>query len=269
MWPVRGYTLLRGRMIVNKWSIAKIKDYLFALDEEEQERVIGVLSQDERKGVQALCTSWYKEKEKRCNEKERLKKLWYYEDQAMAEGSHYIAGTDEVGRGPLAGPVVAAAVILPRDVELYGINDSKKLSEAKREELCKEIRSVALDCAIIAVSAKEIDHYNILKAAELAMAQAVSKLKKVDHVLVDGLNKPPIDIRQSNIISGDSKSVSIAAASILAKVWRDHYMIKLDERYPGYGFAAHKGYGTREHYEGLRNLGPSPEHRQSFTLFKP
>lgn len=192
---------------------------------------------------------------------------YFYEEKALKNGAKIVCGIDEAGRGPLAGPVYAAAVILPAGLEIEGLNDSKKLSEKKREQLFDVIRSVAVDYSIGVAEAWEIDEINILKATFLAMKRAVEGLKTVpDYALIDGNQYPKIskDITEETVVKGDGKSMSIAAASILAKVSRDRYMLKLAEEYPGYGFEKHKGYGTKAHYEALSQLGISTVHRKTF-----
>lgn len=178
---------------------------------------------------------------------------------------NFICGIDEVGRGPLAGPVYAAAVILPKDKEILYLNDSKKLSEKKREELYDVIMENAVSVGIGYASPETIDEINILQATYEAMRMAVSKLNpQPDLMLVDAVNIPGIDIKQVGIVKGDARSVSIAAASIIAKVTRDRLMCELDKEYPGYNFAGNKGYGTAEHIAALKKLGPTPIHRRSF-----
>ena len=182
------------------------------------------------------------------------------ERECWAEGFCFVAGVDEVGRGPLAGPVVAAAVVFPRGVSLPAVNDSKKLTAPEREELERAIRAVpGVSIGIGEVSAAEIDRLDILRATWRAMRLAVEQLGKVDFILVDGRPYP-----SRAMVGGDGRSASIAAASIVAKVYRDRLMEEYETRYPGYGFAGHKGYGTAEHLEALRRLGPCPEHRRSF-----
>ncbi|MBR0113429.1 MAG: ribonuclease HII [Clostridia bacterium] len=188
-----------------------------------------------------------------------------YENAAAAKGYKAICGVDEAGRGPLAGPVYAAAVILPPDAEIPGLNDSKKLSEKKREELFDVITSCAVAYGIGTASAKEIDEINILQATYLAMKRAIDALQvKADFALIDGNRMPPLDIAAQTIIKGDAKCPSIAAASILAKVSRDRYMYDLDKELPQYQFAKHKGYGTALHYECIEKYGISEHHRLSF-----
>ena len=189
--------------------------------------------------------------------------LLLWERKLLQEGFTFIAGVDEAGRGPLAGPVVAAAVILPRTGELPGVFDSKQLSDSRRRVLRDEIMKIA-QVGIGVADVQEIDTLNILRATHLAMHRAVAKLEKVDYVLVDGLPVKGFPVPAQNIVKGDAKSGSIAAASIVAKVYRDEIMEELDEVYPGYGFAVHKGYGTAFHLEALRSLGVTPAHRRSF-----
>ena len=187
------------------------------------------------------------------------------EKEAVKEGYRIVCGVDEAGRGPLCGPVCAAAVILPVDCEIEGINDSKKLSEKKREQLFDVITEKAVAYSIQMVDAATIDEINILQATFLAMRTAVESLAvKPDIALIDGNGKPGLDIAEITVVKGDAKSVSIAAASILAKVTRDRYMMEMAEKYPQYHFDKHKGYGTKLHYEALREFGPSEIHRLSF-----
>ena len=195
-----------------------------------------------------------------------MSELWNFEHAAMEEGFSLICGVDEAGRGPLAGPVYAAAVILPPDLELEGLNDSKKLSEKRREALYPLICEQALAYGIAFASEQEIDELNILQATFLAMRRAVGQLGlKPDLALVDGNREPDFgDIPVRTIVKGDSRSANIAAASILAKVTRDRFMLEQDAVYPQYGFAVHKGYGTQKHYAALREFGPCPIHRRSF-----
>ncbi len=191
---------------------------------------------------------------------------WYlYEDQAQAEGYTAVCGIDEAGRGPLAGPVFAAAVILPEHVEIPGLNDSKKLSAKKREELFDVIESTGLAYGIGFATEQEIDEINILQATFRAMKRACDALSvRPGLALVDGNRVPPMNVPVRTIVKGDSLSANIAAASILAKVSRDRLMLQVDEMYPEYGFAKHKGYGTALHIEMLQKFGPSPVHRRSF-----
>lgn len=202
-----------------------------------------------------------------------LEEMSQLEKELYGNGVTFVAGVDEVGRGPLAGPVVAAAVVLPKDFDVLGINDSKKVTEKKREELFPIIKEKAVAYGIGIADEKIIDEINILEATKLAMKIAIEELNKsleekfqrgIEHILIDALTLDDIDIPQTGIVKGDAKSVSIASASILAKVTRDHIMIEYGEKYPGYAFESNKGYGTKAHYEGLENKGVCPIHRMSF-----
>lgn len=191
--------------------------------------------------------------------------LWEIERQCFAEGYALVCGVDEAGRGPLAGPVYAAAVILPPELVINGLNDSKKLTEKRREQLFPQIQAQAVAWGIGSASPQEIDQLNILNATYLAMNRAIAQIKPVpDLCLIDGNRSAGIQYPSRCFVKGDSRSASIAAASILAKVTRDRYMVEQDALYPGYGFAQHKGYGTKQHYAAIRELGPCPIHRQSF-----
>ncbi len=191
---------------------------------------------------------------------------WTLELEARETGALRIAGLDEVGRGPVFGPVVAAAVILPKDCGLQGLNDSKKLSEKKRVALDVEIRANAVAWAIASVDVETIDRINIRQASLLAMRRAASQLAlSPDFLLIDGLDTIDWPCPQRPVVHGDATSVSIAAASILAKVYRDRLIVELDRQYPGYGLARHKGYGTPAHLAALKRLGPTPLHRRSFA----
>jgi ribonuclease HII len=193
-------------------------------------------------------------------------KLLSLERKKWAEGFSFIAGVDEVGRGPLAGPVVAAAVVFPKDADIPPVNDSKQLSEKRRTELRDAIQDVpGIQYAIVEVSVEEIDRINILAASMEAMSRALKKLDRVDYVLVDGNRIPSIEIPAEYVIKGDGRSASIAAASILAKVYRDELMDKYAEQFPGYGFEEHKGYGTAKHLEALRQHGVCEIHRRTFA----
>jgi ribonuclease HII len=190
---------------------------------------------------------------------------WALEEAARSRGAQRIAGIDEVGRGPLFGPVVAAAVILPQGCRLPGLTDSKKLTEKKRDELDIEIRAIALAWAIAAVDVETIDRINIRRASLEAMRRAVEQIVEYpDYLLIDGRDTIRWDCPQQAVIKGDATSFSIAAASILAKVHRDRLLVELDAEYPGYGLARHKGYCTEEHMLALARLGPTPLHRKSF-----
>ena len=205
--------------------------------------------------------------------REKLQTMQVYERDLRAAGKRYIAGVDEVGRGPLAGPVVAACVVLPEDFDVLGVDDSKKLSEKKREQLYDVILSEALAYGIGMQDNASIDEINILEATKEAMRCAIIEAEQrlrektgcgIDHILIDALTLREVAIPQTGIIKGDSASLSIAAASILAKVTRDRMMVEYDSIYPGYAFAKNKGYGTKAHYEGLQAQGMTPIHRRSF-----
>lgn len=193
----------------------------------------------------------------------------YFEHSAKQRGCNAVAGIDEAGRGPLAGPVVAAAVILPEQFELPGLTDSKKLTEKKRSELYPQICRQAVSYGVGVASAEEIDRINILQATLLAMQRALSRLSlPPDHLLIDGITRLPVDISQQTLKKGDSRSLSVAAASVVAKVVRDRIMVSFDRQLPGYGFSGHKGYGTRQHCQAIAQLGPSVQHRKTFAGVK-
>ncbi|MGJ8723605.1 MAG: ribonuclease HII [Roseibacillus sp.] len=189
-----------------------------------------------------------------------------FEISAREKGYRFVAGIDEAGRGPLAGPVSAAAVILPEGAEIEGLNDSKKLSEKARERIFEELMELSsIQWGHSFAEAAEIDEINILQATHVAMARAVGKLPKTDYALIDGRPVKDFPLPSEGIVKGDGKSLSIAAASIIAKVMRDRLMVEWDREYPKYGFAKHKGYGTKMHLEALRTYGPCPLHRRSFA----
>ena len=191
--------------------------------------------------------------------------LWEIENSHFEKGVDVICGVDEAGRDPLAGPVCAAAVILPKGLEIPGLNDSKKLTDKKRRELAPIIKEQALAYGIAFASHEEIDEINILQATFLAMERALAQLKiRPDLALIDGNRQKDFGINVETVVKGDSRSANIAAASVLAKVTRDELMEAMAQEYPGYGFEIHKGYGTKAHYEALRNLGPCPIHRMTF-----
>ena len=191
--------------------------------------------------------------------------LWELENEIYDSGVSLICGVDEAGRGPLAGPVCAAAVILPRKIEIVGLNDSKKLSEKSREKLYDEICEKAMSFGIAFASVEEIEEFNILNAAMLAMNRAIAQLEpQPELAIIDGNRSSAIEINSRCVIKGDAKCADIAAASILAKVPRDRYMLEMAEKYPEYHFERHKGYGTKLHYEALREYGPCEIHRPSF-----
>ena len=250
-----------------KYTISQIKEILSSIHTIENP-IFQQLSLDMRKGVQTALKSCQKRIEKEQKRAEHFIEMQYYERLAYQEGASFIAGVDEVGRGPLAGPVVAAAVILPKNIEDLGFDDSKKLSASKREEIYRLIQEKAIAIGIGIVDADIIDKVNIYQASRLAMQQAVSELKiQPDYLLIDAM-KIDVNTPQIGIIKGDAKSISIAAASIVAKQVRDQMMREFDELYPGYDFSNNAGYGTPKHLEGLKSKGICPIHRKTFAPIK-
>lgn len=244
-------------------TIGKIKEEFEQASEQEIEKLIELYSMEQRAGVVKLVAKYQKQLEKKQKEIKRMEQMKLYEKKYQE--FQYICGIDEVGRGPLAGPVVACAIILPKDINLLYINDSKQVSEKKREELYNEIIQQAISVGIGCVDHEVIDKINILQATYEAMRQAIQKLSpQPDLLLNDAVKIPKVSIRQIPIIKGDAKSVSIAAASIVAKVTRDKMMEAYETKYPGYGFASNKGYGSAEHIAALKRLGPCKIHRKSF-----
>lgn len=244
-------------------SISEIKWEFERADREQLHALYEKYGEDTRNGVKNLIVRFKKQEEKLNKERQRLEQMREYEKKY----AHYtyICGIDEVGRGPLAGPVVAGAVILPKDCEILYLNDSKKLTAKKREELYDEIMEKAIATGIGMVSPARIDEINILQATYEAMRIAVQELKTAPELLLnDAVTIPGITIRQVPIIKGDAKSISIAAASVIAKVTRDRMMSEYDKILPDYGFAENKGYGSASHIEALKKLGPTPIHRRSF-----
>lgn len=240
-----------------------MKEELQAAEETMLPSFISKYEGDERAGARKLVQQARKCMEDLEKERQRIWKLKEYERKYESAG--LVCGIDEAGRGPLAGPVVAGAVILPKDCSILYINDSKKLSGKKREELYEVIRKEALAAGIGMVSPQRIDEINILQATYEAMRQAIQKLSLTPDILLnDAVTIPQISIPQVPIIKGDAKSISIGAASILAKVTRDRLMVEYDKLMPEYGFAKNKGYGTKEHMEAIRVYGPSPIHRRTF-----
>lgn len=250
-------------MSEKKQSISAIREIFAAASETELPALYLEYEEDSRAGVQNLIQKYQKQEEALKKERERTEQMKIYEHKYEDLG--WICGIDEVGRGPLAGPVVAGAVILPRDSKILYLNDSKQLTAQKRDELYDVIMREAVAVGIGYASPARIDEINILQATYEAMREAISKLSvKPDVLLNDAVKIPQVDIRQVPIIKGDAKSVSIAAASIVAKVTRDRLMEEYDKVLPGYGFASNKGYGSAEHIAALKEIGPSPIHRQSF-----
>jgi len=244
-------------------SMKEIEALFAACEANARPALYEEFSSDARAGVQKIIAKYKKMDEKLLQEYERLEAMREYENKYSQYT--YICGIDEVGRGPLAGPVVAGAVILPKDAQILYINDSKKLSAKKREELYQEIMEKAVAVGIGMSSPQRIDEINILQATYEAMRKAIANLKvKPDILLNDAVTIPDVVLPQVPIIKGDAKSISIAAASIIAKVTRDHMMEEYEEIYPGYDFASNKGYGSARHIVALKEIGPTPIHRQSF-----
>lgn len=244
-------------------KIAQIKLEFMQAKQEDIPALLDLYSQDERSGVITICNQYRNKLEAMEKELARLEAMKEYE-RTYSE-YEYICGIDEVGRGPLAGPVIAATVILPKDCNILYINDSKQLSEKKREELYDEIISKAIAFGVGSVPPNQIDEINILQATYEAMRKAISNLPiKPDILLNDAVTIPEVDIKQVPIIKGDAKSISIAAASIVAKVTRDRLMVAYDKIFPQYNFAGNKGYGCPKHIEALKQYGPTPIHRKSF-----
>lgn len=252
-----------------KLSIAQIKLLLKqAANQEAQQGLLKEFKSDKRVGVQKLLQAYNKRLTKQRNILADFSHRLQFEKQAWHAGECFVAGVDEVGRGPLAGPVVAAAVILPHDFKIYQANDSKQLSAKKREQLFPLIMEQAVAVGIGSANNHIIDRINIFEATKFAMKEALCQLSlKPDRLLVDAMQ---IDtaIPQIKLIKGDARSVSIGAASIVAKVYRDHMMADYAQTYPGYGFAKNVGYGTKEHLKGIENYGVTPIHRVSFEPIK-
>jgi ribonuclease HII len=244
-------------------SVKEVEKEFRAACLDELPQFIEVFGKDERGGVRKLVAAAQKKLREDAQERQRLEQMLVYEREY--EGVGAICGVDEAGRGPLAGPVAAGAVILPKNCMIPYLNDSKKLSEKCREELYEVIREKALSWSVALVSPERIDEINILQATYEAMRQAIAGLTITPDILLnDAVKIPDVTIRQVPIIKGDGKSLSIAAASVMAKVTRDRLMLTYDEIYPAYGFRENKGYGSQRHMEALRQYGPTPIHRRSF-----
>lgn len=248
----------------NSRTISDIKELL---SKDVDQSLLIELQQDQRKGVQRLLSQYAKRQQafqdrlQIFEQKQQLERPFWNRDQ-------YVAGVDEVGRGPLAGPVVVAAVVLPANSTLYEVDDSKKLSIAKRSELYAKICDQAIDISVAVGSSKLIDSQNIYHATELVMKEAIERMYLTpDHILVDAMTIP-VDIPQTKLIKGDAKSLSIGAASIVAKVARDRLMEEYDRKYPEFDFLHNDGYGTKTHLEALRKYGKTPIHRESFSPVK-
>ncbi|MEE1194747.1 MAG: ribonuclease HII [Phascolarctobacterium sp.] len=247
-------------------KISEVKELLLGTPSSEQ---LILLQADERSGVQKLLLAYYKRLEKEAQEKERFTKMLAYESEYYAQGVQYVAGVDEAGRGPLAGPLVIAAVILPRNAFIAGLNDSKQLSAAKRDKLYDEIIAKAVAIEVNIVSVSNIDKYNIYAATQRGMAQVLEHLPVQPQVaLIDAMPVTAKNIECVPIVHGDALSASIAAASIIAKVTRDRIMERLDALFPAYGFAHNKGYGSGAHMQAIAEFGATKWHRRSYEPVK-
>lgn len=248
-------------------TIKEIKERLATIDDLDHP-LFEELILDGRAGVQAAISKRKRELQKQVDEDMRLEKMLAYEKELYAQGINLIAGVDEVGRGPLAGPVVAAAVILPKACKIPGLNDSKKIPKSKHKEIYEAVLQNAIAIGIGIKDNQVIDQVNIYEATKLAMMEAIGQLEpQPQHLLIDAM-RLDLPIPQTSIIKGDANSLSIAAASIVAKVTRDQMMEEFDKEYPGYDFAQNAGYGTAKHLAGLDKLGVTPIHRRSFEPIK-
>lgn len=248
-------------------TIKEIKEQLANIQRLD-DPLLAELEKDDRSGVIQAIAKRKREIQKRINEDERLEGMLAYEKECYARGMELIAGVDEVGRGPLAGPVVAAAVILPKACKIPGLNDSKKIPKSKHKEIYEAVLQNAIAIGIGIKDNHVIDQVNIYEATKLAMMEAIGQLEpQPQHLLIDAM-KLDLPIPQTSIIKGDANSLSIAAASIVAKVTRDQMMEEFDREYPGYDFAQNAGYGTAKHLAGLDKLGVTPIHRRSFEPVK-
>ena len=247
-------------------SIKEIKALLSGKPTEEQ---LALWRQDPRKGVQQLLAGYAKQLAARAKEQERLSRLMAPERQYWQQGLTYVAGCDEAGRGPLAGPLVTAAVILPHEIDLPGLNDSKQVTPKRREELYEEILEQAVAVTVSILGPGEIDELNIYQAAKTAMTLCLTHLTtRPQAALTDAMPLRISGLPVEDLIHGDAKSAAIAAASIMAKVTRDRIMVQLDKEYPEYGFAGHKGYGSSKHMDAIAQYGPTPWHRRSYEPLK-
>jgi len=248
-------------------TIKEIKECLATIDRLDHP-LFEELIADGRAGVQAAISKRKRELQKQVEEDLRLEKMLAYEKELYAQGIQLIAGVDEVGRGPLAGPVVAAAVILPENCKIPGLNDSKKIPKSKHQAIYQAVLDQALSVGIGVKDNQVIDQVNIYEATKLAMLEAIQELdQQPQHLLIDAM-KLDLPISQTSIIKGDANSLSIAAASVVAKVTRDQMMAAYDQEYPGYDFGQNAGYGTTKHLEGLEKHGVTPIHRRSFEPIK-
>lgn len=248
-------------------TIKEVKERLATIDELDHP-FLKELEKDARAGVQSAINKRKRELQKQVEEDLRLEKMLTYEKELYAQGIQLIAGVDEVGRGPLAGPVVAAAVILPENCKIPSLNDSKKIPKSKHQAIYQAVLDQALSIGIGVKDNRVIDQVNIYEATKLAMLEAIHELEpQPQHLLIDAM-KLDFPIPQTSIIKGDANSLSIAAASIVAKVTRDQMMVEYDQEYPGYDFDQNAGYGTTKHLEGLEKHGVTPIHRRSFEPIK-
>ena len=248
-------------------TIKEVKERLATIDRLDHP-LFEELIYDTRAGVQSAINKRKRELQKQVDEDLRLEKMLTYEKELYAQGIQLIAGVDEVGRGPLAGPVVAAAVILPKNCKIPGLNDSKKIPKSKHQAIYQAVLDQAISVGIGVKDNHVIDQVNIYEATKLAMLEAIHELEpQPQHLLIDAM-KLDLPISQTSIIKGDANSLSIAAASIVAKVTRDQMMAAYNQEYPGYDFAQNAGYGTTKHLEGLEKQGVSPIHRRSFEPIK-
>lgn len=250
--------------MTEKLSIAAYKKQFETVTSDDDPLFVQAAA-DSRKGVQQLIAHTHQRLERLAKAKSAFEKRFFYENQARQKGRTVIAGIDEVGRGPLAGPVISCAIVLPADFDVLGVNDSKQLSDHKREQLYPQILNEAVSVGIGWASSQQIDDLNIYQATRVAMLEAVTHLTvKPQQLLIDAM-AIDTDISQLKLIKGDAKSISIGAASIVAKVFRDHVMQAYDQLYPGYAFSHNAGYGTKAHLDGLAQLGPTPIHRKTFA----
>lgn len=250
---------------MNKLTIAEVKTQLQTINNSD-DPFIKEIRNDRRKGVQSALKQWEQRSKRRQEAEKEFKERFKYENYFWKQGCHFIAGMDEVGRGPLAGPVVTCAVILKPTFDLIGVTDSKQLTRKEREKLYLQIVNEAVEVSIAVNNAQVIDQMNIYAATQDAMMTSINKLHhQPDHILVDAVPLPELPIEQTTLIKGDQKSISVAAASIVAKEYRDHLMHDYDRLYPGYDFAENMGYGTKAHLAGLKQLGATPIHRRTFN----
>ncbi|WP_018250082.1 ribonuclease HII [Orenia marismortui] len=253
-------------MDLSDLTIKEIKKKVKSL-EVVSEDLIEKLALDSRKGVQRLAQQILRKQKKELEARNKFRRMSVHENRLREQGYKVLGGIDEAGRGPLAGPVVASVVILPEEIYISGLDDSKKLSEKKREELFDIIQNQAIDIGVGIVHNKRIDEINILQATYQAMREAINNLDvSPEFLLVDAETIPNISTPQAAIVEGDSHSISIAAASIIAKVTRDRMLLDYHKQYPEFNFASHKGYGTQEHIQALREHGPTEIHRTSFKI---